>query len=361
MNGTTSPPGSRHEPRNFLVTGAAGLLGSHVAELALERGDTVRVMARDGEDVRWLAEAGAEVCRADMADRASLRAAVDGADCVLHCAARMGPWGPKAEYATVNMRGPKILLGAAMDAGVKRFVHVSSIDVHGLVVGARADETAPYGKERDPYCRSKIGGERVLQHLIEDRGGAVTIVRPGLIYGQRDTNSFGRFARLIEQGKMVIIGSGNNHLPLIYVTDVARGILLASAADQAIGRAYLLVNDEPVTQRDYFNAIAAELGVPQPSWHIPYQLALALGATAELAGHLTRRKQPPPLMRFGLKQVAGENRFVISRARTELGFSPQVNLADGVRKSIAWYQTQHRDELRKLQGAGTRGDTDYRR
>lgn len=331
---------------NVLVTGAAGLVGSHVAELALERGDAVRVMAREGEDVCRLAEAGAEVCRADMADRTSLQAAVDGVDCVLHCAARVGPWGPEAEYELVNVYGPKALLEAAMTAGVKRFVHVSSIDVHGLVVGAGADETAPYGNGRDPYSRSKIGGERALQHLIRDRGAVATIVRPGLIYGPRDTNSFGRFARLIEQGRMVIVGSGGNHLPLIYVTDVARGILLASEADQAIARAYLLVNDEPVTQCDYFNAIAAELGVRPPHRHIPYRLALALGATAELAGHLTRRKQPPPLMRFGLKQVAGENRFVISRARTELGFSPQVPLADGVRQSIAWYRTRHHGELR---------------
>ncbi len=322
-----------------LVTGAAGLLGSHVAELALERGDAVRVLVRPGEDVSWLAKAGAEVCRGDMTDRASLQAAVRSVDRVVNCAARMGFWGPETEFELVNVRGPKILVEAAMTAGVQRFVHVSTIDVHGLVVGDRADETTPYGLERDPYCRSKTAGERVLQHLIEDRSAPVTIVRPGLIYGPRDTNSFGRFARLIEQGKMVIIGSGNNHLPLIHVTDVAQGILLASEADQAIGRAYLLVNDEPVTQRDYFNAIARELGVPPPSRHIPYRLALALGATVEMVGHLTRMKQPPPLMRFGLKQIGGENRFVISRARNELGFSPRVNLAEGVRRGIAWYRT----------------------
>jgi len=325
-----------------LVTGAAGLLGSHVAELALERGDAVRVLVRPGEDVSWLAKAGAEVCRGDLTDRPSLEAAVEGVDRVVHCAARMTPWGPEIEYELVNVRGPKIWLEAAMAAGVQRFVHVSSIDVHGLVVGEGADETRPYGLERDPYCRSKIAGERVLQPLIKDRRAPVTIVRPGIIYGPRDSNSFARFTRLVEQGKMVIIGSGNNHLPLIYVRDVAQGVLLASEADQAVGRAYLLVNDEPVTQRDYFTTIARELGVPPPSRHIPYRLASALGATAEMVGHLTRMKQPPPLMRFGLKQIAGENRFVISRARKELGFSPQVNLAEGVRQGIAWYRATRR-------------------
>jgi nucleoside-diphosphate-sugar epimerase len=322
-----------------LVTGA-GLLGSHLAELALKRGDAVRILVRPNEDVSWLAREGAEVCRGNLADRTSLEGAVAGIDLVLHCAARMGPWGPWAEYEMVNVRGPKVLAEVALAAGVRRMVHVSSIDVHGLVVGEGVDETAPFGTELDPYCRSKRGGDLEIQRLITDTRAPITIVRPGLIYGPRDTNSFGRFARLVEQRKMVIIGSGNNHLPLIYVTDVARGILLAAGADQAIGRIYLLVNEEPVTQFDYFNTIAKELGVPPPQWHVPYQLALALGGTSELLGHLTGRKQPPPLMRFGLKQVAGENRFVTARARQELGFSPQVNLAQGVREGIAWYRTK---------------------
>ena len=329
----------------ILVTGAAGLLGSHVAELALERGDDVRVMVRPQEDVSWLAEAGAEVCWGDMSDATSLQAAVRHRDCVVNCAARMTPWGPKIEYEQVNVRGPKILTEAAMVARVQRVVHVSSIDVHGLVVGGEGtDETAPYGTERDPYCRSKIAGEQALWQLIKERNAPVTIIRSGVIYGPRDTNSFRRFAQLVEQGKMALIGPATNHLPLVYVRDVAQAALLASEAEQAVGRAYIVVNDEPVTQQDYFNTIAKELGVPLPRWHIPYRLALAVGAVSEGVGHLTRRKQPPPLMRFGMIQLAGENRFAITRARSELGFSPQVNLAEGVREGIAWYRSLHHEE-----------------
>jgi nucleoside-diphosphate-sugar epimerase len=128
---------------------------------------------------------------------------------------------------------------------------------------------------------------------------------------------------------------------LIYVRDVAEGILLASEEARAAGPAYLLVNDEPVTQYDYLAAIAAELGVPPPRRHIPYRLALMLGTATETVGHLTQRRSPPPVMRYGVQLLGAENRFDISRARHELGFSPQVTLADGVRRSIAWYRTTY--------------------
>jgi nucleoside-diphosphate-sugar epimerase len=324
----------------ILVTGAGGFLGGHLVDLLVERGESVRILARPDEDVTRLAQSGVDVCRGDLTDYPSLEAAMSGVKCALNCAARTGPWGPEHEYKQVNVHGVKMLVEAAMAAGVRRIVHVSSITVHGVDIHGSADEEAPLRGGSDPYSRTKAAGELVLQQLIKNRKAPVTIVRPGLIYGPRDTNSFGRFARLIEHGKMPIIGTGNNRLPLIYVTDVAEGILLASRVEQSTGRAYLLVNDEPVTQQDYFTAIARELGVAPPKMHIPYQLALALAATAEATAHLARRQQAPPLMRFGLMQVGGENRFVIRRAREELGFSPQMNLTDGIRQAIAWYRTK---------------------
>ena len=124
--------------------------------------------------------------------------------------------------------------------------------------------------------------------------------------------------------------------------DVAQGILLAADAPRAVGRAYLLVNDEPVTQADYLNAIARELGAPPPSRRIPYSLALALGSTAQTAAALVRRRTPPPVMRYGVQLLGGENRFSIKRARDELGFVPQVNLSEGVRRSAEWYRARRR-------------------
>jgi nucleoside-diphosphate-sugar epimerase len=326
-----------------LVTGAAGFLGSHVTELLLERGDRPRVLIRPGESMAAPVVADVEVHSADIADRSALESALDGVDLVLHCAARTGPWGSEPEYERTNVRGLETLVRTALAARVRRLVHVSSATVHGVDVRGAADEEAPFREEPNPYTRSKLAGERLLERMIRAEQAPVTILRPGWIYGPRDAASFGRLARLIGDGRMVMAGTGRNHLPLIYVRDVARGMLLAGDAEQAARRCYLLVNDEPVTQRDFLGAIAVELGVPVPKRRIPYRLGLMLGSLAEAGGRLLRREEPPPVTRFGIQLLGGENRFDIARARQEIGFSPVVDVADGVRRSVEWFrQTSER-------------------
>jgi 2-alkyl-3-oxoalkanoate reductase len=324
-----------------LVTGGAGFLGSHLTDLLLARGEKPRVLIRPDESVAVSTRGEVDVRRGDIGDRAVLDAALRGVDRVLHCAARCGPWGPPAEYESTNVRALETLVRAALAADVGRLVHVSSITVHGNDVRGAADETAPLREEPNPYSRSKVAGERLLERMIERDDAPVTIVRPGWIYGPRDGASFARIARMIEKGQMMMVGDGENHLPLIYARDAAQGVLLASEAAPAVGRSYLLINDEPVTQRDYVTAIAAELGAPAPTRHIPYRFGLTLGAAAETLGRLTRRRKAPPVMRYGMQLLGGENRFTITRARHELGFTPRVDLAEGVRRSVAWYRATY--------------------
>jgi nucleoside-diphosphate-sugar epimerase len=329
-----------------LVTGAAGFLGSHVVTHLVTRGEKPRALVHPDDDAALLAQAGAEIYPADIGDGPAVASALTGIDRVIHCAARTGPWGPVAEYQRTNVRGVETLVRAAMAAGVRRIVHVSSITVHGNNVRGQADETSPLRSEPNPYSRSKVAAEKLLQRMIRDEGAPVTIVRPGWIYGPGDTASFARFARMIDEGRMIMVGAGENHLPLIYVRDVAEGVLRACEAEHAEGRSYLLVNDEPVTQRGFLTAIAAELGASVPTRRIPYTLAMMLGGLSEQLWHLMRRGQPPPVMRYGLQMLGGDNRFVISRARRELGFSPQTGLAEGVRSSVGWYREAYRPAAR---------------
>jgi nucleoside-diphosphate-sugar epimerase len=255
----------------------------------------------------------------------------------------------------VNVRGLEALLDAARAAGVARIVHVSSAIVIGTDPGGAADETAPLRLEPNPYSASKIAAERLVERAVRERQAPVVVVRPGLVYGPGDAASFGRFAALIEQGRMPLMGRGDNHLPLVYVEDVAAGIVLAAEVPNAAGRVYFIVNDEPVTQRAYLGAIATELGVPEPARRVPYVAAQALAAIAEGVVRLSGARRAPPLTRFGVRLLGGDTRLSIGRARAELGFAPQTNLAEGVRRSVAWYRAeqrgpQGRDRARRAAG-----------
>src|SRR5487761_1947685 len=322
----------------ILVTGATGLLGSHLVDTLRERGDPVRAFVQPHENATRLEALGVEIHRGDLKDEASLNTATQGAVVVLNCAAKTGPWGPLEEYEAINVRGLEALTRAALANGVRRMVHVSSITVHGNDVRGMADESTPFHSEPNPYTQTKIAGERLLQRLIHEDGAPVAIVRPGWIYGPRDVASFGRFAEMVREQKMVVIGSGQNHIPLIYVSDVVQGILGAAEAPQAIGQAYLLVNDERVTQNEYLSLMAKDQGVAPPRRHIPYRLAIAVGATAETVGKALHWESSPPLMRYGLQMLGGENQFVVAKARRQLNFVPQVNVEEGVRRSIEWFQ-----------------------
>jgi nucleoside-diphosphate-sugar epimerase len=323
-----------------LVTGAAGFVGGHVTDVLQSLGERPRAFVHPTDNTERLERAGVEIYRGDVADCTALQRAATGVDRILHCAARIGPWGQSAEYERTNVRALETLVRAASAAGVKRVVHLSSVTVHGNDLRGSGDESAPLREEPNPYSRSKVEGERLLERLIREEGARVTVVRPGWIYGPRDEASFARLARRIEQGKMMIVGTGENHLPLIYVRDVARGVVLASEAAEAEGRCYVLVNDEPVTQRDFITAIAEALGTPAPKRRIPYALALSIGAAAERAGRVVHSRTPPPVMRYGMQMLGGENRFSIARARSELGFAPLVDLAEGVRRSVDWYRAE---------------------
>src|SRR5579859_2333540 len=163
-----------------LVTGAAGFLGGHLVDMLLERKDDVRAMVRSGEDAnRLMGLAGVEVVEGDLTDVASLRRAVQGVERVYNVAARTGPWGLEDDYRAVNVRGLADLVHAAMDAGVGRIVHTSSITVYGHHLRGIVSEDSPFHAEENPYSRTKIAGEQLLENLVKDSGAPVIIVRPG--------------------------------------------------------------------------------------------------------------------------------------------------------------------------------------
>jgi nucleoside-diphosphate-sugar epimerase len=319
-----------------LVTGGNGFVGRHVVSALQDRGDRVRVLALPAEDTTALEERGIAIHRGDVREPDTLDEPMRGVERVLHLAAMMDVWRPVEHYRAVNVTGTENLCRAALAAGIRRFVHMSSSSVYGMALGRPVDERSPLRPFNDPYPITKALGDMAVQRMIaEDRLPAV-IIRPDQIFGPGDELHFGRMADRLRAGKGVIVGSGDNALPFVYVTDVVQGLLLALDHERAVGQAYNIANDRPLTQRQLLNAIAHEIGADPPRLRIPYQALYAAGYAAERLATLTPSRRRPPITRLGVAFLGTDNRYAIAKARRELGYKPRVDLHDGVRLAAAW-------------------------
>ncbi len=333
-----------------LVTGAAGFLGGHLVDMLLERGDEVRTMVRPVEDASRLRKlSGVEVVSGDLVDRESLKRAVQGMQRVYNVAAKTGPWGLEKDYNAVNVWGVADLITASMDTGVQRIVHTSSITVYGHHLKGIITEDHAFHAEDNPYSMTKITGEKMIADLVKERGAPVVVVRPAWIYGPRDTASFGRFVAMVESGKGFLIGSGKNIVPIVYVRDVAQGLIKAGdASDAAIGQAYTIADDRRVSQAEYLNTIADFLGAPPVSRKIAYFPLLAAGRSAELVWRAMGRRNsaPPPVTTYGVTLLGGNQEFSIEKARRELGYSPEYDVIRGVNEGVKWYLQMKKGNLK---------------
>src|SRR6266702_7458396 len=218
----------------ILVTGGNGFVGRHVVSALQERGDVMRVLALPSEDTSWLRQRGVAVYHGDVRVPESLARPVDGADAVLHLAAMMDVWRPTEDYRAVNVAGTENIGRAALAAGVRRFVHMSSSSVYGVALGRPADESFPLAPFPDPYPITKAAGDRVVQRMIAEDHLPAVIIRPDQIFGPGDHLHFGRMADRLRAGRGIVVGPGDNAMPFVYVTDAVQGLLLALDHDRAV-------------------------------------------------------------------------------------------------------------------------------
>jgi nucleoside-diphosphate-sugar epimerase len=326
----------------MLITGANGLLGRHLVSALRDRGDSVRVLVRPDEESSWLEERGVAVHRGDIRRPETLTTPMSGVQAVLHLADMMGVARPIEDYRAVNVTGTENVCRAAL-AGGARVVHVSSWTVYGMALGKPAREDFPLAPLREPYSITKAEGDVAVRRMMREDKLRAVIVRPGTFFGPGDHFHFGWIADRLRAGRGVIVGSGDNALPFVYVTDVVEGLLLALDHEHAIGQAYNITSDRPVTQKQFLHAIAREIGARPPRFHIPYPALYAAGSAAERLALLRRSKRQPVVTRLGVKLFGTDNRHAIDKARRELGFMPWVNLYEGVRLAATWYLEQ--DEL----------------
>lgn len=332
-----------------LVTGAGGFIGSHVAKLATESGQDIRCVVMPGEDTSLLKSLGVEIVIGNLVDPEVARKAVKGCEVVYNAAGRAGDYGTFDDFYRPNFMVPETVLKAAIDAGVRRFVHASSMLVslggsfhywRGGVIAEQIPEPPRFWRW-DYYARSKIAIERVLLNA-QDRIETVPL-RIGWVYGPRDRTSFPRLVDLVRGGRGLIIGDGNNRLGLVYAEDLANAFLLAGKAGSHSAQAYAIAgvaDENPITQAEYMNAIADLVGARRPTLRLPFRVALGLGTTMEALWHWSRRKKAPLLTSFAVHLLGRDQLFDTSRAQRFLGWAPKMKFGDGIRRTLEWLEQE---------------------
>jgi len=320
-----------------LVTGATGFTGGALARRLASHNAPVRALVRNSANVAPLTELGIEIVHGDLRDPESLRQAMCGVDVVYHLAAiyRQQRTDPQM-FKAVNAVGVQYLLDAAIDAGASRFVHCSSVGVHGHVEQPPAAEDAPFAPS-DPYQDSKLEGERIAARYMAEGRLAITIFRPSPIYGPGDLR-FLKLFRGIKRGHFPMIGDGRVFYHLVYIDDLVEGIIRCGTADQAIGETFILAGPEYTTLNELLATVAKEVGSRPPWLRIPLAPVYAAAAVCEAVCRPLGVE--PPLYRRRVGFFTKSRAFDIAKARRMLGYAPQVSVREGVARTGAWYVEQ---------------------
>ena len=319
----------------ILVTGGTGFVGSHVVERSVAAGARVRCLVRASSSLRYLPREGIEVVLGDLAAGTGLDQALEGVAVVAHVGGVTKALSEAAFYQG-NLRATENLLRACERRGdsLRRFVHVSSLTAIGPSPGL-----APLDEDAAPhpltwYGRSKLAAEDAVR--ASALAGRAVILRPPVVYGQRDTDVF-EVLRSIARGVMVCIGRDESYFSYIHVKDLAEAVWLAVAGEAGAGRTYFVANPEPASWTEFAQVAASIMGRRVRLVGVPAPLAYLAGWCSEGVSRL--RGRPGIVSRQ--KIIEARCRYWTcdaTRARHELGFQPARSLREGLEETLAWYK-----------------------
>src|SRR5262245_55178719 len=250
----------------YLITGATGFVGGHLAEACARKEHTVSAIVRPTSDVGELEKLGAILYRGDLTDPNLVRQAVTEADVIIHCAAKVGDWGPVDEYRKVNVEGLRGLLEACKSQGLfPRFIHMSSLGVYATRHHHGTDETEALPRRHgDGYSQSKVEAEQLALQYSKEWDIPVVILRPGFVYGPRDKTVMPRIIDALRHNRLRYPGGGDAAMNLIFIDNLVDAVFLAVDSEKAVGQVYNLTDGELVSKRQFIGAIADAMELPHP-------------------------------------------------------------------------------------------------
>ena len=321
-----------------LVTGGTGFTGKALVRRMLDEGHAVVALDyKEGYKTSELRDWGAEVVIGSVTDVEVVRRCMQGVEVVHHVAAAFRELNvSRSHYRAVNVDGTRIVLDAALDQGVRKFIYCSTCGVHGNVDHPPAGEDGPI-QPADYYQQTKYDAEPIVLEY-HAKGLKSTILRPAAIFGPGDTGRFRMIFEQVARGWFPMFGDGQVLYHPLYIDNFLDAFVLAMDESKGLGQAYLIADAEYVTIEDLVRRAAAAMGVDVRFRHYPVWPIVAAGYVVEAVCKPFGIE--PPIHPRRVDWYRQTRAFKIDKAIRDLGYKPKVGLDEGLRRAAEWYRSE---------------------
>lgn len=322
----------------ILVTGATGFIGLHLVRRLAATDHQVSCLVRSSSNVFALEKLGVNLVTGDVTDRASLPDAMKGCDWVANLANVYSFWESKREtYAQVNIEGTHNVMEAALETGVSKVAHMSSVVTYGKPAKLPFTEETPVGPVQfSEYARTKYEGDLIAWKLYEERKLPILMLYPGGVVGPGDTKASGQYVQdLINRGLPTRVFD-DSAMSWVHVKDVAEATLRALEKDGNVGEKYLVCG-KCLTMRE-FNGMVTEIsGVPLPKMQMPGPLVTLNAAALTALSSITKKTPRWGMAADQMRTIRGGIEADGSKAERELGIS-YTPIRTALEEAIDWYR-----------------------
>ncbi len=326
----------------IVITGGTGFIGNCLARNLLGQGHDIRVIARSVPPPDKMNPEGVAYHSCDLSVRRLPQEVLSGADLVFHVAAKAGVSGTYSSYHSANYQATLNVLESCLANGVRRLVYTStpSVTFSGKPIRA-GTESLPRVKDRISfYALTKAMAEEAVLKAHDPRKLQTLALRPHLVWGEGDPHLLPRVISRHKEGKLKIVGDGNNQVDLTHVDNVCHAHLCAMKTllenETAGGKAYFIGQEEPIHLWPWLNNLFAETGLPPLEKSIGFGKAYFAGLVLEKVWGLLRFKGDPPMTRFVASQLAHDHWFSSQAAKSDLGYEPVANMEQCLKKTLPW-------------------------
>jgi len=318
------------------ITGATGFLGKSLAEDLAKKGHELFLHARSEAKANTIKNLATKLVVSDICDESAIKELVEGADVVVHTVSNFrSASGSPESYTAINLNGTINTFERAKEAGVKRFVHISTIGVLGDIKECPASETTDFNPG-DNYQKTKLEAEQYCRKQAEDESLAMKliVIRPCSLYGPGDMRMLKMF-RMLKKGTFFVVGECEANFHAVYIDDLIAGIELA-IDDESNNEVFIMGGDKYISLKEYITTAAHAVGVKYPWIKIPFAPMYALSAVVEFA--CVPFGIEPPIFRRRVRFYRNNRAFDISKAQNKLGYAPQTSLEEGMKRTVQWYK-----------------------